>query len=417
MFGPSLRPTMRRAARYLAGESGLSMTELGIVVAILGIVLAGLSQLFVAASKSQLEQTSRVSAQQDGRLALDKLRRELRCSTVVTVNSASSVSAALPKYCATAPSTTLSSSVTLPSGTIAVASTTKFNTGSNTISFGSSGTVSCTGTTSTSFTGCSGGTAGTYASGTTVTSPVTWCTTGASSPYTLNRYVGAACSGSSGRAWVRSLVSASVFTQSSIPAPTLAASSSGGTLAAGTYAYEVTAATSSGEVMGKLAYVTISSGTANKITLSWPAYVGATSYNVYGREDVTSGIRLLGSTTSTSYVDVGPTSLSANLAVPLSGTYTVPVVSTTGYGSSSNTITFGGSGNVACTGTTSTSFTGCSGGIPASYGAGTVVLSVSARRPPLATLNLSLVVDATPADTKQRFSLNDVVDLRNSRPF
>jgi hypothetical protein len=74
-------------------------------------------------------------------------------------------------------STTLTSSVTtLPaSTTINVASTAGYNSGSNTISVsasptsvGSSGAVSCTGITSTSFTGCTGGVAGTYPAGTTV---------------------------------------------------------------------------------------------------------------------------------------------------------------------------------------------------------------------------------------------------------
>jgi hypothetical protein len=109
--------------------------------------------------------------------------------------------------------------------------------------------------------------------------------------------------------------------------------------------------------------------------------------------------------------------LSSSLTVPLSGTYTIPVVSTTGYGSTANTIYFGGSGNVTCTGTTSTSFTGCTGGFAGTYPSGTVVFSVSTRRPPLATLSLSLVLDKTPGDTRQRFSVDDVVDLRNSRPF
>jgi len=65
--------------------------------------------------------------------------------------------------------TTLTAPVTLPAATINVASTTGYNNaGSNTISVGSSGAVTCTGITATSFTGCTGGVAGTYATGTTV---------------------------------------------------------------------------------------------------------------------------------------------------------------------------------------------------------------------------------------------------------
>ena len=65
-------------------------------------------------------------------------------------------------------STTLTSSLTLPASTINVASTTGYNPGPNTISVGSSGAVTCTNITATTFTGCTGGAAGTYATGTTV---------------------------------------------------------------------------------------------------------------------------------------------------------------------------------------------------------------------------------------------------------
>jgi Tfp pilus assembly protein PilV len=64
-------------------------------------------------------------------------------------------------------STTTTSSVTLPAGTISVVSTSGFASGPSTISVGGQ-TVSYTGVTATSFTGCTGGT-GTFASGTTVT--------------------------------------------------------------------------------------------------------------------------------------------------------------------------------------------------------------------------------------------------------
>jgi Tfp pilus assembly protein PilX len=67
-------------------------------------------------------------------------------------------------------STTLTSPVTtLPaSTTINVASTSGFSPGPNMISVGSSGPVTCTSTTLTSFTGCTGGAAGTYPTGTVV---------------------------------------------------------------------------------------------------------------------------------------------------------------------------------------------------------------------------------------------------------
>ena len=54
-----------------------------VVLAILGIVLAGLTVLFTSAMRSQTDQTNRVNAQQDARVALDQLRRELRCASAL----------------------------------------------------------------------------------------------------------------------------------------------------------------------------------------------------------------------------------------------------------------------------------------------------------------------------------------------
>src|SRR4051794_9035276 len=161
-----------RVRGAVEAQDGFTLPEVLVVVAILGIVLAGLTQLFTSALKAQTDQTRRANAQQDARVALDRLRRDLHCASALTY-SATSITFTLPSYCQSSPATTLSGSVTLPTATIAVAATDRFNSGTNTISFGSSGTVTCTGKTSTSFTGCSGGVAATYLSGTTLTSPVT----------------------------------------------------------------------------------------------------------------------------------------------------------------------------------------------------------------------------------------------------
>ena len=93
----------------------------------------------------------------------------------------------------------------------------------------------------------------------------------------------------------------------------LTPATTGGTLAAGTYSYDVTAVLAGGaEIPGTVASVTIASGLTNKITVSWSAVRRArASYNVYGRDG--SGLRLLKNVTSgTSYVDPGPTSLTGN---------------------------------------------------------------------------------------------------------
>jgi prepilin-type N-terminal cleavage/methylation domain-containing protein len=424
-----------------AAQDGFTLPELLVVLAILGIVLLGLTQLFVGAGKSQTHQTRRVNAQQDARLALEKLRRELHCGSALTW-SVSSVTVTLPSYCPTAPSTTLSANVTLPNATIPVGSTSRFNAGPvpNTISFGASGTVTCTGRTSTSFTGCSGGTAGTYLSGTAVTSPVTWCATTSAAPYSLKRYIGGAsvaggsCTGAGGVVSTPWLASSPVFSSytrptSVVSAPTFATGATGGTIRPGAYTYDVTAVTPNGEFSGTPAPATVLSGTTNTVTLSWNAYTdpsgaAATAYRVYGRDNgsiTAEGMRLLATVAAptTSYPDTGPptTALSSAVTLP-SGA--IPVASTSAFTWSPNTIQFGSSGTVTCTSQTSTSFTGCSGGVAGAYPSGTPVFLVrnaatpADPAPPLATLNVSLVLDQTPADTQARFTLQDAISLRNS---
>lgn len=410
------------AVSRLRAEHGFTLVELLVVLVILGIVLGGLTQLFTSGTNAEVDQNNRVQAQQQARVGLNKLRSEVRCASAVTVNSASSITLTLPGYCIR---TVLSGALTLPSTTINVVSTFGFNSGANTISFANSSyqtAVTCTGVTATSFTGCSGGDAGTYPSGALVTSTssssstITWCvpTSGAGSsiPYNLNRFVGS-CGSGTGVTWASSLFSNAIFSATVAPAASLASASSGGTLGSGVYVYDVAPVISGAvELPGTPASLSIASGTTNKITLTWSAYSGAASYNVYGRD--TSGVRFLTNTTGLSYVDIGPTSLSGVLTLPAS---TVPVASTANYNSGANSIYFGPSGTVTCTGTSSTSFTGCSGGQAGQYPAGTTVYSASTQRPPDVTLTLTLVVDKTPANTTGRFTLTDNVVLRNSRPF
>jgi prepilin-type N-terminal cleavage/methylation domain-containing protein len=74
------------ARRRLAAEHGYSLSEMLVVLAILAIVLGALTQLFVSASTAQVDMTNRFEAQQNMRLALDKLRREIHCASAVTLS-------------------------------------------------------------------------------------------------------------------------------------------------------------------------------------------------------------------------------------------------------------------------------------------------------------------------------------------
>lgn len=75
----------------LGGEGGYSLIEMITVMAILGVVLGGVVALFTAGIKADSDQNQRFQAQQDTRLALDKLRRDVHpactISTPATYNT------------------------------------------------------------------------------------------------------------------------------------------------------------------------------------------------------------------------------------------------------------------------------------------------------------------------------------------
>jgi type II secretory pathway pseudopilin PulG len=94
-----LRRYAAAAGRRLAAEGGYSLTELIVVLAILFIIVGALAQLFVSASAAQVDMTRRFQAQQDMRLALDKLRREIHCANTVTGAPGASLVISLGSYC------------------------------------------------------------------------------------------------------------------------------------------------------------------------------------------------------------------------------------------------------------------------------------------------------------------------------
>jgi prepilin-type N-terminal cleavage/methylation domain-containing protein len=97
-----LRRCAAAARRRLAAEHGYSLSEMLVVLAIIGIVLGALTQLFVSASTAQVDMTRRFEAQQEMRLALDKLRREIHCASLVTWSGGlptSEINITLGEYC------------------------------------------------------------------------------------------------------------------------------------------------------------------------------------------------------------------------------------------------------------------------------------------------------------------------------
>jgi prepilin-type N-terminal cleavage/methylation domain-containing protein len=303
MTGSVRASPLRAAARRVhEDESGMTLIELLTVLAILVIVIGGLTTMFSAAITSEKDQTTRVQGQTDARVALSQLRREIHCATTVSPN---------------------------PNGT--------WPTQSVTITLGSY---------------CPTNTAN--------SASVTWCTSG-SGPYTLWRYphttdlssgsYAAACTATpagSGRAWIPDVVNAGSVTAGqifsnpisstppSMAAPALsygtAAGSLGSVSAQQNFGYIVDPVTATGEWPGTENLLTIPTGTTGKsILLDWslacsvyPSNGSITSFKVYGRtfgqEQLLTTVSSSGCATTT-YTDVGAVGTPpANAASPVGAT-------------------------------------------------------------------------------------------------
>jgi type II secretory pathway pseudopilin PulG len=84
----------------LRDQRAYALTELVTVLAILTIVLGGLTALFVSATRSEVDMRKRFDAQQEARLAIDALRREVHCAKAITPSVPSpTVTLTLPSGC------------------------------------------------------------------------------------------------------------------------------------------------------------------------------------------------------------------------------------------------------------------------------------------------------------------------------
>lgn len=72
---------MRQLFRRLSDESGYSLVELLTVMVIMSFVLGGITTLFVQGSNAEIDMNRRFVAQQEARVAMDKLRRDAHCSS------------------------------------------------------------------------------------------------------------------------------------------------------------------------------------------------------------------------------------------------------------------------------------------------------------------------------------------------
>lgn len=80
----ALNAVLRRLRR---DEGGYSLIEMTVVMAIMGVVLGGLTTVFVSGSKAQYDMNVRFMAQQHARLALDRVRRDAHAGGCVTLGT------------------------------------------------------------------------------------------------------------------------------------------------------------------------------------------------------------------------------------------------------------------------------------------------------------------------------------------
>ena len=74
----------------MSDEQGYTLVEMLVVMAILGVVIASLTGIFVSGSRAELDLNRRFQAQQQARLALDKIRVDVHCASAAqaqTINT------------------------------------------------------------------------------------------------------------------------------------------------------------------------------------------------------------------------------------------------------------------------------------------------------------------------------------------
>jgi type II secretory pathway pseudopilin PulG len=79
-----------------AGEGGYTVIEMLVVLVICTIVIGSLTAVFVAGSEAQLDANARFQAQDDTLVALDRLRRDIRCASSASPVTASSFTLVTP---------------------------------------------------------------------------------------------------------------------------------------------------------------------------------------------------------------------------------------------------------------------------------------------------------------------------------
>jgi type II secretory pathway pseudopilin PulG len=93
---------MTRVRSILAGEAGHTLPELITAMAILLVVLSGLTTMFHSGLRAEVRATKELDAQRNARAALDRMRRELHCASAISGTSGvavATITVTLPAAC------------------------------------------------------------------------------------------------------------------------------------------------------------------------------------------------------------------------------------------------------------------------------------------------------------------------------
>ena len=101
---------LRRPDGSLRGSGGYTLVELVAVMTVFFSIVTALVALFTSGARTELDLNRRVEAQQNARIALDKLRRELHCADGITdvggnplpATPVAAIKVSLPSQCPTA---------------------------------------------------------------------------------------------------------------------------------------------------------------------------------------------------------------------------------------------------------------------------------------------------------------------------
>ena len=90
---------LRVLVRRLAAERGYSLTELLVVMAILGTVMTSITGLFVSGTKSEIQLRSRFDVQSGAVTSLARLRNDVHCASSAVLSSPTADTVTLTTPC------------------------------------------------------------------------------------------------------------------------------------------------------------------------------------------------------------------------------------------------------------------------------------------------------------------------------